>query len=105
MFERYTENARRVVFFARFQASQYGSPYIESEHLLLGLLREHEGVVKGLIPNLPPMDKIRTEIERYFTRGERISTSVENPLSAECKRGCARKPNQDSSFCACNPPT
>ncbi len=40
MFERYTEMARRVIFFARYEASQYGSPYIETEHLLLGLLRE-----------------------------------------------------------------
>jgi hypothetical protein len=38
MFERYTESARRVVFFARFEASNYGSRYIETEHLLLGLL-------------------------------------------------------------------
>ena len=39
MFERYTEKARRVIFFARYEASQYGSTYIETEHLLLGLLR------------------------------------------------------------------
>lgn len=40
MFERYTEKARRVIFFARYEASQFGSPFIETEHLLLGLLRE-----------------------------------------------------------------
>ena len=40
VFERYTEKARRVVFFARYEASQYGSPYIATEHLLLGLIRE-----------------------------------------------------------------
>jgi ATP-dependent Clp protease ATP-binding subunit ClpC len=39
MFERYTERARRVVFFARYEASQYGSPSIDTEHLLLGLIR------------------------------------------------------------------
>jgi ATP-dependent Clp protease ATP-binding subunit ClpC len=37
MFERYTEKARRVIFYARYEASQFGSPYIETEHLLLGL--------------------------------------------------------------------
>ena len=42
MFERYTEKARRVIFFARYEASQFGSPYIETEHLLLGLLREEK---------------------------------------------------------------
>ena len=33
MFERYTEKARRVIFFARYEASQFGSPCIETEHL------------------------------------------------------------------------
>ena len=42
MFELYTEKARRVIFFARAEASQFGSPYIETEHLLLGLLREEK---------------------------------------------------------------
>ena len=40
MFERYTEKARRVIFFARYEASQFGNPCIETEHLLLGLIRE-----------------------------------------------------------------
>ena len=43
MFERYTEKARRVIFLARYEASNYGSPYIETEHLLLGLIRETVG--------------------------------------------------------------
>jgi ATP-dependent Clp protease ATP-binding subunit ClpC len=38
MFERFTEKARRVIFFARYEASQYGSHQIETEHLLLGLV-------------------------------------------------------------------
>ena len=40
MFERYTVNARRVLFFGRYEASQFGTSIIESEHLLLGLIRE-----------------------------------------------------------------
>jgi ATP-dependent Clp protease ATP-binding subunit ClpC len=46
MFERYTPKARRAIFFARYEASQYGSPYIESEHLLLGVMREDSAVRK-----------------------------------------------------------
>ena len=46
MFERYTEKARRAIFFARHEATQFGSPYIESEHLLLGLLRETKSLYK-----------------------------------------------------------
>jgi hypothetical protein len=40
MFERYTEHGRRTIFFARYEASQLGSPNIETGHVLLGLLRE-----------------------------------------------------------------
>jgi len=40
MFERYAESARRVIFFARNEAVQFGSTTIETEHLLLALLQE-----------------------------------------------------------------
>jgi uncharacterized protein (TIGR02246 family) len=86
MFERYTEKARRVVFFARFEASQYGSQYIETEHLLLGLTRENFPLMSDLIGYGISVDGIREEIEKHVQRGERFSTSVEVPLSAESKR-------------------
>ena len=85
MFERYTEKARRVIFFARFEASQYGSRCIETEHLLLGLLREDLKTVRHILPALKSVDNIRQEIESRITRGERFSTAVEVPLSEECK--------------------
>ena len=44
MFERYTEKARRTIFFARYEASQFGCSYIETEHLLLGLFREDKAL-------------------------------------------------------------
>ena len=53
MFERYTEKARRTVFFARYEASQFGSPVIDTEHLLLGLLREDKTVYRWL-PKMDP---------------------------------------------------
>jgi hypothetical protein len=85
MFERYTERARRVISFARFEASQFGSPYIETEHLLLGLLREDPNVAT-LLPETRSLSEIRGEIEKHIDPRERISTSVEIPLSAQCKR-------------------
>jgi hypothetical protein len=85
MFERYTEKARRAIFLARYEASQYGSPYIETEHLLLGLLKEDPKLV-DLLPNQKPLDDIRREIERHIEPRERISTSVEVPLTMPCKR-------------------
>ena len=49
MFERFTEKARRVIFFARYEASQFGSPYIESEHLLLGVVREDKALTNRFL--------------------------------------------------------
>ena len=86
MFERYTEKARRLIFFARFEASRYGSPYIETEHLLLGLLREDRPLVMMFLGEGRFEDDIRAEIEQQITQGERISTSVEMPLTTECKK-------------------
>jgi len=63
MFERYTEKARRVIFFARYEASQFGSPYIEAEHLLLGLLRE-DTALAGRLSRSPLSPKtLRKRIE------------------------------------------
>jgi hypothetical protein len=84
MFERYTEEARRVIFFARYEASQYGSPYIETEHLLLGLCRE-DRTIKRLLRSAMDSD-IRKEIERRIVRGQRYATSVEVPLSMQAKK-------------------
>jgi ATP-dependent Clp protease ATP-binding subunit ClpC len=86
MFERYTEKARRMIFFARYEASQYGSPYIETEHFLLGLLREDPALCKQFLGPTSIAGEIRTEIERQIVRGERISTAVEIHLTSECKK-------------------
>ncbi|PYU47783.1 MAG: hypothetical protein DMG54_00140 [Acidobacteria bacterium] len=86
MFERYTEKARRVIFFARYEASQYGSPYIETEHLLLGLLREDRALAKKFLGEVNSEEGIRAEIEKHITPRERLSTSVEVPLTLESKK-------------------
>src|ERR1700751_913155 len=86
MFERYTEKARRVIFFARYEASQFGSPYIETEHLLLGLLREDKALTNRFLRSHASVDSIRKQIEAHTTIREKVSTSVDLPLSNECKR-------------------
>jgi uncharacterized protein (TIGR02246 family) len=85
MFERYTEKARRVIFFARYEASQYGSMSIETEHLLLGLMREDRSLLWKSLRVSGGVEAIRREIEFQITRGERLSTAIEIPISAECK--------------------
>ena len=86
MFERYTEKARRVIFFARYEASQFGSPYIETEHLLLGLLREDKALANRFLRSHAAIESIRKQIEGHTTIREKVSTSVDLPLSHECKR-------------------
>ena len=86
MFERYTEKARRVIFFARYEASQFGSPYIETEHLLLGLLREDKRIGLLFFRSHVFVDEIRKKIEQHTYIREKIATSVDLPLSNESKR-------------------
>jgi len=87
MFERYTERARRVLFFARYEASQLGSVTIESEHLLLGLIREGKGLTSRIFARSHlSLENIRKEIEGRTIFREKVSTSVEIPFSTETKR-------------------
>ena len=87
MFERYTERARRVLFFARYEASQLGSISIETEHLLLGLIREGKGLTSRIFScSHLSLESIRKEIEGRTVFREKVSTSVEIPFSTETKR-------------------
>jgi ATP-dependent Clp protease ATP-binding subunit ClpA len=86
MFDRYTEKARRVIFFARYEASQFGTPQIESEHVLLGLLREDRFLFRHLMPSGWTVESIRRKIEFGAPIREKVSTSVDMPLSSEVKR-------------------
>jgi Clp amino terminal domain, pathogenicity island component len=86
MYERFTQGARRVVFFAAFEARQYGSPWIETEHLLLGLLREGRSLEKWFPGESNVEPAIRGEIEKRITRREQIEESRETPLSQESKK-------------------
>jgi hypothetical protein len=84
MFERFTEKARRVIFFARYEASHYGSPYIETEHMLLGLLREEKRILQ-LVPSVNG-ESVRKQVDAATHRGPTVPTSVDLPLSSENKR-------------------
>ncbi len=86
MFERYTEKARRVIFFARYEATNYGSPYIGTEHMLLGLVREDRTLARRCFGLRRFRSQIRAEIEKAVTRGDKLLTSVEVPLSTESQQ-------------------
>ncbi|MHB8798257.1 MAG: ATP-dependent Clp protease ATP-binding subunit [Thermoanaerobaculia bacterium] len=87
MFEKYNEKARRALFFARYEASKLGSKVIESEHVLLGILREGEDVTREIFArfNVKP-DDVRKEIEGDRVFVERVSSTQELPLSEESKK-------------------
>jgi ATP-dependent Clp protease ATP-binding subunit ClpC len=86
MFERYTEKARRVIFFARYEVSELGAKSIEPEHLLLGLFREDKAFIARFLPAQVSTEMIRQQVEASLTKGEKIPTSVEIPLSRMSKR-------------------
>src|SRR6266436_3213388 len=85
MFERYTERTRRVIFFARYEASRFGSTTIETEHLLLGLIREDKRLLQRFLPTPAPVEEIIAKIENHIEPREKTSTSIDLPLSDECK--------------------
>jgi hypothetical protein len=84
MFERYTEKARRVIFFARYEASEFGSPVIDTAHLLLGLVREEKLVCFRWVPRAQP-EAIRGAAESWIQRQTKIATNIDLPLSQACK--------------------
>jgi ATP-dependent Clp protease ATP-binding subunit ClpC len=87
MFERYTEEARRALFFARFETSQRGGTSIESEHLLVGLIREARGPVNAILAHfqVTPQTLLR-EIDARVPPQEPVPTAVEIPFNPEVQR-------------------
>lgn len=88
MFERYTEKARRVIFFARYEALQYGSQIISPEHILLGLMREDKTMASRFFPyrNNLTVDAVRREVESRIVLREKMPQSAELHLAPATKR-------------------
>src|SRR6476469_8471895 len=71
MWQRFTERARRVVFFAQEEAGRLGENYVSTEHLLLGLVRENDSVAARILDRMGvSLGRIRSEIERQVARGD-----------------------------------
>jgi ATP-dependent Clp protease ATP-binding subunit ClpC len=85
MFEQYTEKARRVIFFARYEASQWGADHIDTSHLLLALLREDKSLFEKLMGSSSPFEN-PAEALGLKRAGEKVSTSVDMPLTSELRR-------------------
>lgn len=72
-FDKFTERARKVLSLAQEEARRFGHNYIGTEHLLLGLVREGEGVAAKVLSNLGvKLNKVRSVVEFIIGRGDRI---------------------------------
>lgn len=89
MFERYTERARRVVHLARYMAGRVGGINIETEHLLLGLLREDQSLGNRFLGSPWAGEDVWKKIQQSKPLREKISGPVDMPLSNESKRALA----------------
>ncbi len=71
MWQRFTERARRVIFFAQEEAGRLGENFVTTEHLLLGLVRENDSVAARILDRMGvSLNRIRSEVERQVTRGD-----------------------------------
>jgi len=84
MFERYTESARRALFFSRYEASELGDLVIKTEHLLLGLVRSGTAA-RIFVDRGVSLQDIRRDVEKSRTAAEKIATSVEIPFDRDAK--------------------
>jgi ATP-dependent Clp protease ATP-binding subunit ClpC len=71
-FEKFSEGARRVLSLAQEEAQRFNHSYIGTEHILLGLVRETEGLASQVLANMGvDLDKVRSAVEFIIGRGER----------------------------------
>src|SRR5215212_2227791 len=74
-FDKFTERARKVLQLAQEEAQRFNHNYIGTEHLLLGLVREGEGVAAKVLANLGvELNKVRSAVEFIIGRGDRTVT-------------------------------
>lgn len=74
-FDKFTERARRVLTLAQEEAQRFQHSYIGTEHLLLALIREREGVAAKVLELMTTLDKVRTAVEFIIGKGDRPSPS------------------------------
>lgn len=86
MSDLYTPKARRVIFFARDEAMRRGSSHIDTEHLLLGVLRENRSLPDRLGGSSIAISEFLKKIEGIPTMGQPLVGSVELPLTPESKQ-------------------
>ena len=87
MFNRFTERARKVILLAKEEAKRFNHDYIGTEHILLGLVREGEGVAAAVLENLGlSSEKITMEVEKLVKAGPSTVISGDIPFTPKAKK-------------------
>ncbi|MBN1353606.1 MAG: ATP-dependent Clp protease ATP-binding subunit [Candidatus Omnitrophica bacterium] len=87
MFNKFTERARKVILLAKEEAKRFNHDYIGTEHILLGLIREGEGVAAAVLASLGlNSDKIRFEVEKFVQPGPATIISGDIPFTPKAKK-------------------
>jgi len=87
MFNRFTERARKVILLAKEEAKRFNHDYIGTEHVLLGLVREGEGVAAAVLASFGlSSDKIRIEVEKLVQPGPSTVVSGDLPFTPKAKK-------------------
>ncbi|MBN2483095.1 MAG: ATP-dependent Clp protease ATP-binding subunit [Candidatus Omnitrophica bacterium] len=87
MFNRFTERARKVLVLAKEEARRFNHDYIGTEHILLGLVREGEGVACAVLQNLgADLDRLRIEVEKLITPGSVTGVVGDIPFTPRAKK-------------------
>lgn len=87
MFNRFTERARKVLVLAKEEARRFNHDYISTEHILLGLTREGEGVACAVLQNLGvDIERMRIEIEKLMSSGSTASVLGDIPFTPRAKK-------------------
>jgi ATP-dependent Clp protease ATP-binding subunit ClpC len=87
MFDRFTERARKVMGFARREAQRFHHEYIGTEHILLGLIQEGQGVAANVLKSMSiDLEKIRREVEKIVKSGPAMEPSVQIPFTPRAKK-------------------
>ncbi len=87
MFNKFTERARKVILLAKEEAKRFNHDYIGTEHILLGLIREGEGVAAAVLQKLGlSPEKIRLEVEKLVQSGPSTMVSGDIPFTPKAKK-------------------
>src|SRR5512137_3033578 len=87
MFERFTERARKVIILAREEAIRLGHNFVGTEHLLLGLIREGDGLAVAILKKLNvSISALKAEIEKIVAVGTEFSPAGEIPFTPQAKK-------------------